>query len=121
MNREEQTLQIACVQWFNYQYPKLQGLLFHVPNAAKRGVVEGAMFKRMGVVAGVPDLVFVYQSCTYAFELKGGKGKLSESQKLVHETWSSQGVKVEIVKDVEEFVKLIKQIVKNENKTIGLV
>jgi hypothetical protein len=111
MNREEQTLQIACVQWFNYQYPKLQGLLFHVPNAAKRGVVEGAMFKRMGVVAGVPDLVFVYQSCTYAFELKAGKGKLSESQKCVHETWSNQGVRVELVKDVEEFVKLIKKII----------
>ena len=114
MNREEQNLQIACVRWFNYQYPKLQGLLFHVPNAAKRGIIEGSMFKRMGVVAGVPDLIFVYQFCTYAFELKANKGKLSESQKVVHQTWNVQGVKVELVKDVEEFVKLIKQIIKNE-------
>lgn len=112
MNREEQNLQIACVHWFNLQYPNFQGLLFHVPNSAKRGVVEGAMFKRMGVVAGVPDLLFVYQSCTYAFELKGAKGKLSDSQKAIHKTWSKQGIKVEIVKDVMDFVKLINQIVK---------
>ena len=50
--------QIAVMQWAAYQmgrWPELQWL-YHIPNGGKRGKIEAARFKAMGVKAGVPDL-----------------------------------------------------------------
>lgn len=50
--------QIAVISWAQMQmgrWPELQWL-YHIPNGGKRGKVEAARFKAMGVKAGVPDL-----------------------------------------------------------------
>lgn len=53
---------------------------FHVPNGGKRGKIEGAIFKALGVVAGVPDIIAIHQCRVYALELKADFGKVSEAQ-----------------------------------------
>ncbi len=71
MNRAEQALQIACVEWadraafpeFVWQSSrwlappvKIGEFLHHVPNGGARTPAEGGIFKAMGVRAGYPDL-----------------------------------------------------------------
>ena len=58
MKRGEDTEQIGVIEWANWnrnRFPELR-LLFHIPNGGKRSKTEAAIFKAMGVKAGVPDL-----------------------------------------------------------------
>lgn len=55
----------------------------HVPNGGKRGVITGAILKAMGVVPGVPDLIFLMKGQFYALELKPERGVHSKAQKEV--------------------------------------
>jgi hypothetical protein len=43
---------------------------FHVPNGGKRSIREAVAFKRMGVLAGVPDVIAIKDGRCYALELK---------------------------------------------------
>ncbi len=57
---------------------------FHVPNGGKRNAREGAKFKRMGVKAGVPDILItdhtIFDYVGLAIELKVGKNMPSQKQ-----------------------------------------
>lgn len=55
-------------------------VFFHVPNGGHRKPVEAAIFKSMGVRAGVSDLILVHASKIYALELKAEGGRASEAQ-----------------------------------------
>src|SRR5690242_13337567 len=58
----------------------------HVPNGGYRNAVEAARFKGLGVKAGVPDLLFFYQSKLFALELKAEKGRITEAQaQMMHD------------------------------------
>lgn len=46
----------------------------------KGAIVRSNQWKAMGLLAGVPDLLFVYQGRAYWMELKAAKGKVSEVQ-----------------------------------------
>ena len=84
-NKEEEKLQIACVSWFDYQYPHLSKLLFAVPNGGSRHKIEAKNLKKQGVRAGVSDLVFLYPGRVYPFiclECKIKSGTQQQSQKL---------------------------------------
>ena len=48
--------QVATVEWFNLQYPKLRGLLFAIPNGGLRNKAVAGKLKAEGVRAGVSDL-----------------------------------------------------------------
>lgn len=84
--RSEDTEQMAVITWARWEestYPELK-LLFHVPNGGSRNKVEAAKFKKMGVRAGVPDLVLPVPKGIYSglfIEMKYDKGRLQESQK----------------------------------------
>jgi hypothetical protein len=58
---------------------------FHVPNGGWRSRIESAILKAIGTVAGVPDLICVFQGRVYALELKAGRGRLTDVQRAVHE------------------------------------
>lgn len=53
---------------------------FHPANGGKRTYLEGAKFKAMGVIAGVPDVIAIKDGQTYALELKTDFGKVSDVQ-----------------------------------------
>lgn len=109
--RPEQDLQMTCVRWFKYQYPKLKNCLFHVPNQrGNRKFKELGILAGMGVVNGVPDLILVYNKTIYPFELKSKKGSASDSQNQVHSDWMLQGIETKIIDDFEVFRKEINSI-----------
>ncbi len=54
---------------------------WHTPNGGKRGKIEAAQFKAMGVKAGIPDLFILHQGKLHAIELKAEKGTVRASQK----------------------------------------
>ena len=100
-NRPEQALQIAVAQFLDLALPGTAWWM-HVPNAAKRGVVEAVMFKRLGMKAGAPDLFIFWRSRCYAIELKSEAGSLSETQRNVHELLHMAGVPVVVCRSIKE-------------------
>ena len=91
----EDDIQCAIIEWADRQkhsVPALE-LLFHTPNGGSRNVIEAAKFKRMGVRAGVPDLMLPVPRQGYAglcIDLKRPGEKLRETQ----ETWRDNLVSV---------------------------
>lgn len=55
-------------------------VFFHVPNGGSRSPIEGAMFKGMGVRAGVSDLILAHNDKFFALELKAEGGRASVEQ-----------------------------------------
>ncbi len=108
--KSEDRLQQECYIWFHNTYPKLRGLLFHVPNGGNRSGREGNKFKGMGVVSGVADLLFIYKGNLYAIELKKIDGTQSPKQKVWEALVKEHGVKYYIVRTFEDFKVLVNVI-----------
>ena len=98
----EQALQYECVKWMKRHLAK-EVVFFHVPNGGKRSRREGAIFKAIGVVAGVPDLIIAWPGCVVAIELKEGKGTASKEQEAMHERLKAVGWLVFEVRSLEQF------------------
>lgn len=80
----------------NYRY------IFHVPNGGYRDVREARNFKRAGVRAGVPDLLWPLPRGKYiglAMELKAGKNSTTDSQQDWLKWLANQGYCVCVVRD----------------------
>lgn len=74
----ERDIQIAVADHIRLR--GIPGLVwFHVPNAP-RNAITGKLFKRMGMRAGVSDLILFHKKELFALELKAPGGKASESQ-----------------------------------------
>jgi len=109
MQSEEQ-LQAQCYQWFHNTHSALRGLLFHIPNGGNRSMREGAKFKSIGVVAGIPDLMLCVPSFAHNIqkhglfiEMKADKGKLSELQIKAHTRLGNAGYEVIVINDFNDF------------------
>lgn len=59
--KPEQIEHINIVEWFNYQFPKLEPDFHHFANERKCSIQQGAILKRMGVKRGVSDFFWQYQ------------------------------------------------------------
>lgn len=115
MNLSKQTedqLQETCFRWFSLKYSSLFGLLFHVPNGGTRSKREAVKFKRIGVIAGVPDFIFLFNGKAYGIELKVAPNKQTDNQKRIQEAFELQDIEYHLVYSFEEFTKLIDTIVK---------
>lgn len=83
-------------------------VLFHVPNGGRRGKVEAARFKALGVVPGVADLILFHRSHAFCMELKrpaGGKvkaGVQSEHQLAFEQRCLATGIPYAVVSSYEE-------------------
>lgn len=106
-SQPEHDLQVACVEWFRYQYQGL--LLMSIPNGGWRKKATAAKLKQEGAVAGVPDLLLAHPSNGYHglwIEMKNGKkGRLSDNQKTIIPQLEREGYKVIIARTFEEFKK----------------
>lgn len=92
---EEQQKVIQWAQLMCNAYPDLR-LLYHVPNGGSRNKAEAAKLKRMGVRAGVPDLVLPAPRGGYAglyIEMKVGSNRPSRTQKEWMEMLAARGYK----------------------------
>lgn len=82
-------------------------VFFHVPNTAKRGLIEGAYMKAMGVRAGVPDLIIAWQGVTVSIEMKAGKGEHSDAQLAMQGRLSAIGWRVFECRSLDDFKQIL--------------
>ncbi|WP_411973360.1 VRR-NUC domain-containing protein [Sphingobacterium sp. Lzh-3] len=103
LDKSEIQIQTEMFQWAWNTYPQTRRLLFHVPNGGNRSAREGMQFKASGVIAGVPDLLFIWNGQTYGFEVKTLTGTVSKVQSDLHSIWEANGISVKVVRSLEEF------------------
>ena len=114
---EEHRLQVACVQWFRYQYPKHAHNLFAVPNGGKRDKVTAAKLKAEGALAGVADLILLIQSKGYGallIEMKTSSGRQADSQKAWQKAIETDGYKYVICRSISDFMKEVNSYMGHE-------
>lgn len=109
--KSEDAIQSECFVWFNNNYKELRGCLFAVPNGGARSALQGKIFKMTGVVAGVADMIFLYDGTAYCLEFKNKFGTQSEKQIKWQKQIESQGFNYFIVRDIELFKQIIKSII----------
>ena len=100
----EESIQVACVNWFRLQYPKL--IIFAVPNGGSRNLYEAKNMKKSGTLKGVADLVIVGNNGRVLFvEMKAGKNKQEDSQVIFQQKVEKLGHKYIICRSLEQFKK----------------
>jgi hypothetical protein len=78
----EAAIQRAIVE--HYKARRAPGVfMFAVANGGYRHAAEAAILKGTGVVAGVPDLIWIKAGRMYGLEIKTKDGRLTEAQMIV--------------------------------------
>ena len=102
-NQPEKRLQQDCYKWFFNNYPELRGTMWHVQNEGKRTDYERSIIKSIGIVSGVSDLSWVYNSKYYAIEFKTDTGDQEPEQKEWERVITQQGGIYVLIRSLEEF------------------
>ena len=118
--KSEGRIQADAYQWFHNTFPHLRGLLYHVPNGELRDDITAAKLKAMGVVPGIPDIVFHYRQRTFFFEFKKPGEDASNAQKKIHKQLDLQRFVVWLVDNLEQFKYLIESIITDKDSKITL-
>lgn len=108
-SRIEQELQRYAVDALAVLYPA--GVVFHIPNGGKRGKIEAAILKGMGVKAGVPDLCIVrpFGSVSWIEMKADAKEKPSKAQLDIHAEFRARGHEVSVVYDLAQLELIVKR------------
>lgn len=109
-NHAEYVLQCQVVTFLNTALPK-DCVFFHVPNGEERNVRAAIRLKKAGVMAGIPDLVFVYQGTVIFIEMKAGKGGETASQKAMFPRLEHAGFPVSICRSIAEVEDVLRPII----------
>lgn len=105
-SQEEHNLQVSCINWFRYQYPKMHHNLFAVPNGGGRTPSQGKKLKDEGVLKGVADLIFLKSNRFYGallIEMKTPKGRQEPEQREWQQRITDDGYKYVICRSFEDF------------------
>ena len=110
--QHEEKLQVRIMQSVDYasKFWKPIGMIFHIPNGKKRGIVTAVQLKKMGTRRGIPDLFFPYPSSGLHglwIELKVDENGLSEDQEEFRAKTEYYGYGYAVVKTIGEFWKVI--------------
>jgi len=110
----EDAFQQSVVTYLRSAYPKV--LAIHCPNGGNRNYLEARKFKRLGVIAGVPDLlVFRHRVidgvpyCGIALELKVGRNKPTANQQQIMGALQGQHWKVHVTWSLDEAIYLLEE------------
>jgi len=107
MKNEESRIQIACVEWFRYQYNSLSGNFFSIPNGGIRNAITAKILKAEGTLAGVADLFLSVPRKGFHgmyIEMKTGKGKQQESQKIFQSNVEKEGYLYVVCRSLDDFI-----------------
>jgi hypothetical protein len=74
---------------------------FHPANGGFRRPIEAAILKSLGVTAGVPDVIAVKGGRMFALELKAPGGRLTDTQKTVHDALRAAGASVAVADNID--------------------
>ena len=72
------------------------------PIGGWRSRVEGAILKAIGTVAGVPDIICIFEGRFYALELKAERGRVTDVQRVVHERLREAGANVAVAHGIDQ-------------------
>ena len=101
--RPEDALQASVARYLNILEGQGHLLWFHVPNGGKRHILEAVKMKRMGVKAGVPDLVIIPKAGPVCFiELKAEDGDTTELQEFWIKSLPDYGCPCEVCRSLDE-------------------
>jgi hypothetical protein len=107
--RPEQTLQLAVMRQVEMRLAP-GAIVWHTPNAAKRGLVEGNVFRRCGTRAGIPDLLALRPGGPLCgLELKAPKGRLSPAQRETIAALKTAGACVEVCNNLDDALRCLEQ------------
>ncbi len=110
MHYTEASEQMMLVSWMSLKYPKISNLLVHIPNGVYSSVRTGARMKRLGLRAGVPDLVVFCARHGFHglfIEMKSEKGRLTKTQIEYHKLLEEQGYLVKTARGFDEAKEII--------------
>jgi len=111
----EGKIQAECFAWFWNTYPQYRKCLFHVPNENDRSdsnIIQGAIRKSMGVVAGVSDFLLLVARGKYhglCIEMKDEHGQQKPAQKEWQKIVEAQNYRYEICRSLEQFKQIIEE------------
>ena len=107
MRELEHKIQVACINYFRYQFPNL--LIYAVPNGGQRNSVVAEKLKAEGATAGVADLVIVANNRHIYVEMKTPKGRQTPKQVEFEKHVKALGHKYYVCHSIEEFMQVCKQ------------
>jgi hypothetical protein len=104
------------VRYFRLRYPNYAGLLFAIPNGAKRTERQGKRLKDEGLTAGVADLCLAIpgeDGGVLFIEMKHGSNRQSKAQKEWADAVIDAGNLYEIINSFDGFKKLVDWHIRN--------
>jgi hypothetical protein len=105
ITREEDGVHIAILNYLRTVLPH-GWRVKHVPNQP-RSAIAGLRQKRMGAIAGWPDLmIFGPKPHTYFIEVKASKGRVRDNQTEVHDALKDLDYSVGVARSIEDARKL---------------
>lgn len=93
----EYRLHVAIIKHIESAFPGL--LYFHVPNQT-RNATEAFFNKKMGVRAGIPDIIFAWRDGQGMMEVKTETGAISSSQNKTMSAFHAIGWHTGVVRNV---------------------
>lgn len=115
----EHELQVACVEWFRYQYPRLSKRLFAVPNGGYRDRRTAAKLKDEGVLSGVSDLILLKPNTRFhalLIEMKVTEKysrQSSEQKEWQKELTSLDEYKYVVCRSIDDFMREVNDYLKD--------
>lgn len=120
---KESTMQIQIISYLSHIAVKHDIVYFAILNETAMMILK--MFrisdktcakiinflKKMGLLAGIPDMCILHSGKAHFVELKNETGKVSVTQKLIHKAFNRAGFKVHIVRSLEEFKIILNDII----------
>lgn len=113
----EQKAIITWASWQKYQDGKLSDYLHHSPNGGSRNIIEATKFKRMGVIAGFPDLFLFIPKGGYHglfIELKAKGGRVSTHQQVMIGRLTKQGYLCKVCYGANQAIDEIKAYLEDD-------
>ena len=81
---------------------RINAVFTHIANEAKSSVLAGKLRKAIGMLPGAADWIIANSEVTLFIELKAGKNKQSEAQKLFQDLCIRAGIPYYVCYSVEE-------------------
>ena len=100
--RLEDKLQAQIITYLRLALPDC--IIFAVPNGGSRSsAIEGANLKRLGLLAGVPDLAIVQPGSIVRFiEVKSPTGRTQPEQQAMHAAFAAKGIFFAVVRSLAD-------------------
>ena len=104
----EKQIHKSFVQWLYLQdrLGKIPWLWFHVPNEGNRTKHEKLLRYKLGLRAGIADLIFVGRK-SFMVEIKTQTGRQSPAQKLIMAECFKKGVNYYVVRSFDDFREVL--------------